>query len=52
VGGACGTHVSGEICLWVLVGRSESRRPLGIPRFRWEDSNKMELMEIGINLLN
>jgi hypothetical protein len=30
----------------VLVGRSEGKRPLGSPRHRWEDNNKMDLREI------
>jgi hypothetical protein len=29
------------------VGRPEGRRPLGIPRRRWEDSIKMGLQEVG-----
>jgi hypothetical protein len=36
----------------VLVGRPESKRPLGRPRHRWEDSIKMDLGEIGINGAN
>jgi hypothetical protein len=36
----------------VLVGRSESKRPLGRPRHRWEDNNKMDLREIGIDGAN
>jgi hypothetical protein len=31
----------------VLVGKSESERPLGRPRCRWEDKIKMELQEMG-----
>jgi hypothetical protein len=31
----------------VLVGRPESKRPLGKPRCRWEDNIKMDLREIG-----
>jgi hypothetical protein len=30
----------------VLVGRPESKRPLGRPRRRWEDNIKLDLMEI------
>jgi hypothetical protein len=30
----------------VLVGRPEGKRPLGIPRRRWEDNIKMDLREI------
>jgi hypothetical protein len=29
------------------VGRPEGRRPLGRPRFRWEDNIKMDLQEVG-----
>jgi hypothetical protein len=31
----------------VLVGKPESKRPLGRPRHRWEDGIKMDLREIG-----
>jgi hypothetical protein len=37
---------------WILVGRPESRRPLGRPRCRWEDNIKMDLREIGIDGAN
>ena len=30
----------------VLVGRPEGK-PLGTPRHRWEDNNKMDLREVG-----
>ncbi|KAJ4433756.1 hypothetical protein ANN_16068 [Periplaneta americana] len=30
----------------VLVGRPEGKRPLGRPRRRWEDNNKMDLREV------
>jgi hypothetical protein len=33
----------------VLVGRPESKRPLGRPRCRWEDNIKMEFRETGID---
>jgi hypothetical protein len=36
----------------VLVGRPESRRPLGRPRRRWEVNIKMNLREIGIDEAN
>jgi hypothetical protein len=29
----------------VLVGKPEGKRPLGRPRCRWEDNNKMDLQE-------
>jgi len=31
----------------VLVGKPESKRPLGRPRCRWEDNIKMDLQEVG-----
>ena len=31
----------------VLVGKPEGKRPLGIPRRRWEDNIKMDLREVG-----
>ena len=31
----------------VLVGKAEGKRPLGRPRLRWEDNNKMDLQEVG-----
>ena len=30
-----------------FTGRSERKRPLGIPRRRWEDNTKMHLQEVG-----
>jgi hypothetical protein len=30
-----------------LVRRPEGRRPLGRPRYRWEDNIKMDLQEVG-----
>jgi hypothetical protein len=31
----------------VLVEKPERKRPLGIPRRRWEDDEKMDLQELG-----
>jgi hypothetical protein len=36
-----------SIVFFILVGRSEGRRPLGRLRRRWEDNIKMDLREIG-----
>jgi hypothetical protein len=36
----------------VLVWRPEGKRPLGIPRRRWEDNIRMDLREIGIDGAN
>jgi hypothetical protein len=32
----------------VLVGKPEGERPLGRPRRRWEDNNKMDLKGSGM----
>ena len=34
----------------VLVGKPESKRPLGMPRRRWVDNIKMDLREVGLIL--
>jgi hypothetical protein len=36
----------------VLVGKPESKRPLGRPRRRWEDSIQMDLRKIRIDGAN
>jgi hypothetical protein len=36
----------------ILVGRPEGKRPLGIPRRRWEYNIKMDLKEILIDEAN
>jgi hypothetical protein len=36
----------------VLVGGSESKRPLGRPRRRWKDKNNIDLREIGVDGAN
>jgi hypothetical protein len=42
----------GRVVYRVLVGRPEGKRPLGRPRHRWEDNNKIDLREIGIDVVN
>jgi hypothetical protein len=36
----------------VLVGKPESKRPLGRPKRRWKDNIKMDLREIGTDGAN
>jgi hypothetical protein len=36
----------------LLVGTLEGKRPLGRPRRRWKDNIKMELLEIGLNVVD
>jgi len=31
----------------ILVEKPEGKRPLGRPRYRWEDNIKMDLQELG-----
>jgi hypothetical protein len=31
---------------WILMRMPEGKRPLGIPRLRWEDNIKIDLREI------
>jgi hypothetical protein len=44
--GACSTHEGDEEGIKMLVGKPEGKRPLGIPKRRWEDNIKMNLKEI------
>jgi hypothetical protein len=36
----------------LLVGTPEGKRPLGRPRRKWMDNIKMDLLEIGLNVLD
>jgi hypothetical protein len=36
----------------LLVGKPEGKRPLGRPRRRWIDNIKMDLSEIGLNIVD
>jgi hypothetical protein len=36
----------------LLVGKSEGKRPLGRPRRRWIDNIMMDLLEIGVNVVD
>jgi hypothetical protein len=46
VGEACSTDGGDERMYRVLVGKPEVKRPLRIPRRRWEDNIKMDLQEV------
>jgi hypothetical protein len=35
----------------LLVGKPEGKKPLGRPRCRWIDNIKMDLLEIGVNVV-
>jgi len=34
----------------VFVGKPEGKRPLGRPRYRWEDNINMDLQEVGTGI--
>ena len=34
------------------MGKPEGNRPLGRPRLRWENNNKMNLQEVGCGSVN
>jgi hypothetical protein len=36
----------------LLAGKPEVKRPLGRPRRRWMDNIKMDLLEIGVNIVD
>jgi hypothetical protein len=36
----------------LLVGKPEGKRPLRRPRRRWIDNIKMDLLEIGVNVVD
>jgi hypothetical protein len=36
----------------LLVRKPEGKRPLGIPRRRWKDNIKMDLLEMGVNFVD
>jgi hypothetical protein len=36
----------------LLVEKAEGKRPLGSPRLRWIDNIKMDLLEIGLSVVD
>jgi hypothetical protein len=36
----------------LLVGKPEGKRPLGRPRRRWMDNIKMDLLEVGLGVVD
>jgi hypothetical protein len=35
-----------------MIGKPEGKRPLGRPRRRWIDNIKMDLLEIGVSVVD
>jgi hypothetical protein len=52
VGGTCGTNGEKRNIYRLLVGKPEGKRPLGRPRRKWIDNIKMELLEIGLSVVD
>ena len=48
MGRACGSYGGDRGLHRLLVGKPEGKRPLGIPRRRWEDNIKMDFQEVGV----
>ena len=49
---ACSQKEEGRSVFKIVIGKPTGKRPLGIPRRRWEDNIRMDLEEIGINAGN
>jgi hypothetical protein len=47
MGGACSGYGERRVVSSILVGKPEVKRPLGVPRRRWEDNIKMDLHKVG-----
>jgi len=47
MGEACSAYGREERLYRMLVGKPEGKRPLGRPRYRWEDNIKLDLQEVG-----
>jgi hypothetical protein len=52
VGGAYGTNWGEEELYRLLVGKPEGKKPLGRLRLRWIDNMKMDLLEIGLSVVD
>jgi hypothetical protein len=50
-GGECSTNGRDEKCIQNFGQKSEWKRPLERPRHRWEDNIRMDLKEIGSEVL-
>jgi hypothetical protein len=47
MGGTCSEY-GGEVNLYrAVVGKLEGKRPVGLPRRRWEDNIKVDLQGVG-----
>jgi hypothetical protein len=49
---AYSAYGGGERRVRVLVRKPEGKKPLGRPRYRWEDNIKMGLQEVGCGFMD
>jgi hypothetical protein len=49
--GACSKNEEKKNAYSILVGKPQGKRPLGISKRRWVDNIKMDLREIGWDVL-
>jgi hypothetical protein len=52
VGGTCGTNGEKRNVYRLLGGKPERKRPLGRPRRRWIDNIKIDVLEIGLSVVD
>jgi hypothetical protein len=52
VGGACRTNGEESAAFKLLVRKSEGKKPLGRPRRRWIDNIKVNIIEIGLGVVD
>jgi hypothetical protein len=52
MGRACSTNGENRNAYRILMGMPEGERPLGRPRRRWVDSNKLDVKELGWDGMN
>jgi hypothetical protein len=52
VGGTCGTNGEKRNVYRLLVRKPEGKRPLGRPRRMWIDNIEMDLLQIGLKVVD
>jgi hypothetical protein len=52
VGGTCGTNGEKSYVYRLLIRKPEGKRPLGRPRHKWIDDVKMDLLEMGLSVVD
>jgi hypothetical protein len=52
IGSTCNTNWEKGNAYRISVGKPEGKRQLGRPRYRWVDNIKMDLRDIGCDVMN